>query len=122
MRHMAPRVILDTNALLMPFEFPINIDLELKRLLGDCEIVVPGPVIGELRRSQNKFAGAALQLAAKYPIERTQMQGDKAIVELATSSRSYVVTNDRPLRAKLRRLGVPVISLRSGNHLVLEGD
>ncbi len=119
---MAPRVILDTNALLMPFEFHINLDLELKRLLGDCEVVIPGPVIGELRRSRNKFAGAALQLAAKYPVERTQAQGDKAIIELATSSRSYVVTNDRPLRAQLLRLQVPVISIRSGNHLILEGD
>jgi len=119
---MAARVVLDTNALLMPFEFRINLDLELKRLLGDCEVIVPGSVIGELRRSRNKFASAALQLAAKYPVERTQMQGDEAIVELAMASRAYVVTNDRPLRARLRRLKVPVISIRSGNHLVLEGD
>ncbi len=63
-----PKVVLDTNALLMPFEQRLNIDSQLRELLGDPEVFVPGPVIGELKRSKNKFARAALQLASKYSI------------------------------------------------------
>ena len=44
-----PRVVLlDSNALLMPFQFPIHLDAELRRLLGDVEVVVPEPVLAEL--------------------------------------------------------------------------
>ena len=35
-------VLLDANALLMPFQFRINLEAELRRLLGDVDIVVPG--------------------------------------------------------------------------------
>ena len=42
-------VVLDTNALLMPFEIGINIDAEIRNILGEARIVVPGPLIGELK-------------------------------------------------------------------------
>ena len=35
------RVVLDANALMMPFEYKINLDLELLRLLGEYEAYVP---------------------------------------------------------------------------------
>ena len=44
-------VILDTNALLMPFERRLNIDLELQRLLGTERAVFPERLLGELRLS-----------------------------------------------------------------------
>ena len=71
------KVVLDTNALLMPFEFKINVDLELKGLLGDYEAYVPGPAIGELKRSKSKFASVALKLAGKYKRYETAIQGDE---------------------------------------------
>ena len=39
-------VVLDTNALLMPFEMRMNLDLSVQNLLGDVRFVVPGPLIG----------------------------------------------------------------------------
>ncbi len=119
---MPQTVVLDANALLMPFELSVNIDLELRRLLGVFEVVIPGPIIGELKRSDSKYASAALQLSSKYRIENTQAHGDQAVIELAKKTSGYVVTNDRLLRSKLLKAGIPVISLRSGSHLVLEGD
>ncbi|MBA3043927.1 twitching motility protein PilT, partial [archaeon] len=40
-------VILDSNALLMVFQFRINIESELSRLLGKYEIVIPTTVKNE---------------------------------------------------------------------------
>jgi len=115
-------VVLDTNALLMPFEFRINLDLELQRLLGACLIHVPGCVIGELRRSRNKHAQVALSLARKYPVAETETQGDAGVIEVARRLQAFVVTNDALLRSKLRKLGIKTIYLRSGNHLMVDGD
>ncbi len=116
------KVVLDTNALLMPFEFSLNIDLELKRNLGECEIYVPGPVIGELKRSTNKHARVALELARKYKRYETSIQGDAGIMQAAEDLQAFVLTNDALLRAKLRRAKLKVIFLRSNNHLEIDGD
>ncbi len=113
-------VILDTNALLMPFERRLNIDLELQRLLGTVRAVIPEPLLGELRRSSNKHASAALALAAKYETAPTDARGDDAVLELAIRLQAPVVTNDKRLRSRLRQEGIPLIYLRSGNHLILE--
>jgi len=115
-------VVLDTNALLMPFEFRLNLDLELKRHLGACQISVPGCVIGELHRSKNKHAQVALSLARKYPVAETGTQGDAGVIEVARRLNAFVVTNDVILRSKLRKLGIRTIYLRSGNHLTIDGD
>ena len=40
-----PRVVLDTNALLLPFERSFNIDAQLRSILGECQIFVPGPIV-----------------------------------------------------------------------------
>ena len=115
-----PKVVLDTNALLMPFEISINLDLELKRLLGDVEVIVPGPMVGELKHSKSRHARAALALARKYEIVDTPKRGDAAIIDIATSVGAYVVTNDKELRRKLRDRGVRTIYLRSYTHLEMD--
>jgi len=113
-------VVLDTNALLMPFEMRINIDLAVRSLLGDVRMVVPGPMVGELKNLENKHAKAALALARKYEIFQTETSGDDAIVETALRLDAYVLTNDKELRRRLRELRIPLIYLRSNHHLVLE--
>ncbi len=113
-------VVLDTNALLMPFEIKMNLDLALKDLLGEARIVVPGPLVGELKHLDHKFAGAALSLARKYEIIPTQATGDSAVIELAKATGGYVLTNDKELRRRLRREKVPIIFLRSSTHLAID--
>ena len=46
---------------------------------------------------------------------------DASVMELALRLNAYALTNDKGLRAKLRKAGVPLIYLRSGTHLVVEG-
>ena len=41
-------VILDSNAIMMLFEFQINLEEELTRLIGKYRIIVPQPIYDEL--------------------------------------------------------------------------
>jgi len=115
-------VVLDTNALLMPFESKLNLDLELSRLLGNCEMYIPSSVLGELRRSKSKHARAALTLSRKYPVVETPMLGDDGVIDVARRMDAFVVTNDALLRSRLRKQGLKTIFLRSNNHLEIDGD
>ena len=113
-------VVLDTNALLMPFEIKMNLDLALRDLLGEARIVVPGALVGELKHVKHRYAKAALALARTYEIIPTEYSGDDAVVEVAFKTGGYVLTNDKELRRRLRKEGVPIIFLRSSTHLAID--
>ncbi len=115
-----PTVVLDTNALLMPFEVKMNLDLAIRELVGETRIVVPGPLVGELKHLDHRFAGVALSLARKYEIIPTVTTGDDSVIELAVKTDGCVLTNDKELRCRLRREKIPIIYLRSGTHLVVD--
>lgn len=116
-------VLLDANALLMPFQFRINLEAELRRLLGDVDIAVPTPVLEELRllATHDRDARAGGRLAAKYRVVEGHGSADDALLELGASLHAVVVTNDQPLLDRLKASGVPRAHLRSRSHLVLEG-
>jgi rRNA-processing protein FCF1 len=119
-----PRVVLDANALMMPFQFGLNLTAEIERLLGQSEVYVPSSVRSELRKlsQMDKAAKAALGLAERFADVATKTKGDDAIVEAALALDAVVVTNDSDLLGKLKEKGVRRIRLRSRSHLVLEGD
>jgi rRNA-processing protein FCF1 len=116
-------VLLDTNALLMPFQFRVNLETELQRLLGAPDIVVPRPVLTELEllAERDRNAQAALRLAARYRILEATGSADDVLLDLGQRHRAVVVTNDQPLLERLRVASVPRVFLRSRNHLVAEG-
>jgi len=110
-------IVLDANALLMPFQFKINIDLELTRLFGDIPAVVPSSVLGELANALDKNAKAAAALARKYTIVETGFGGDDAVIDVAERFSAAVVTNDRELIRRLRKKGIRVVRMRGRHHL-----
>jgi len=115
-------VLLDTNALLMPFQFGINLEKELERLLGGCEIIVLSEVSKEIAKlNKSRHSKAALRLAAKYRTVECEScpSVDAGIQKLAKKTGAVVVTNDRELQKKIVSDGGRVISLRGGNHLVM---
>jgi len=111
---------MDTNALMMPVECDIRVFDELDRLFGldIADIVVPSAVIDELNRLADGHGEAATaasvgkDLADRCRVVETNVSyADDAIVELATDGEfDYVVTNDAPLRDRLRSHGVHVVS------------
>jgi len=121
-------VILDSSALLSFFEFSVDWEKELARLLDTYEIVVPEAVLQELailsaRGSGEKrqHANAGLTYASRFKTVKTQAtHADEAIIESAKKVQGIVFTNDTTLRHRLRDEGIPVLLLRGRKKLVLE--
>lgn len=107
---------------MLPFQFRINLDAELARLLGECEVIVPEPVLREIEglARGDRTARAALALAAKYGTHPSSWSGDAAVIDVAEALGAHVVTSDRALLAALRERRIPRVTLRSKSHLALE--
>jgi rRNA-processing protein FCF1 len=121
-------VILDSNAIMMLFEFSLDLERELTRLLGSYHIVVPTSVIQELellskhaKGNKKTKAQASLQLIQKYDIQKSDKQNvDESIVTLAKQTNGIVVTNDKELKNRLKEHSLSVIFLRAKKKLALE--
>ncbi len=116
-----PLVLLDTNALLMPFQFGLDLESEIVKAVGRTHIVVPEVVLAELRAMEASLRDgrAALRLAERFDILATEGLGDDAIVDLARRTGGIVVTGDRGLIARLRGEGLRVLRPRQRKRLEL---
>ena len=127
---MPPRVLLDTNILMMAARLGRNLLDEISSAMGTAvEYVVPSFVMDELRRlvetgspSVSRQASLALRLAEKCSvIEAPLRRGvDESILEVAKLQGLVVATCDGRLRKRLRAEGVAVVYPRN-NYFVLEG-
>jgi len=114
-------VLLDTSALLLPFEQGLDLEGEVARELGGCRLAVPEAALAELRAlaRDSRDAKAALKLAGRYEVVPTEGRGDDAILALAVRERAVVVTADRALMARLADAGVRVLRPRERHRLEL---
>ncbi|MEM2839553.1 MAG: twitching motility protein PilT [Thermoplasmata archaeon] len=110
-------VVVDSNALLMPFQFKIDIQSEIERLVGKVEIVVPSCVLEELSSMNLSEAKGALKYAERFVIVKSKERGDRGVVEVAKERKGAVVTNDQELIKILRKLSIPVIRMRERQKL-----
>lgn len=117
------KVIIDTNALMIPVQFNVDIFEELKRL-GYDEHLVPIAVINELDILIKKLKGAdrtaakvARAMAERCEVIEAKGHADDIILNLATNLAASVLTNDIGLRKRLEENDVPVICLRQKNRL-----
>ena len=127
------RVILDANFFFVPSQFNLDIFEELSKLLKQrFEPILLSSTHKELQGlaesssiKECKQAQLALVLAKKcrtIPTEKASDETyDDVIVRVAAVWKSPVATNDRELRKKLRKFGVPVIFLRQKHRLALDG-
>ncbi len=119
-------VLLDTNALMMPSQFRIDLFEELRDLLGSYEPVVLREVVEELKRlsgGHGKDAAAArfgLEISGKCTIVGSgsdEGSVDGRILGYAGMHDGMVLTNDRALRNQLLTARIPVISLKNQKKL-----
>lgn len=123
------QVIVDTSFLMLPGILGIDIIGEMDRLLGSYEILIPSPVIAELKRlsaqgkpKERAAARLALALAKRGSVVNVEGEADESIVKLAAEKKCLVGTSDLALRKKLRARGINVIYLRGRSHLALNGQ
>jgi rRNA-processing protein FCF1 len=126
-QHRDTIILLDSNAIMMLFEFSIDLEGELTRLFGKFKIIIPKPVIDEIKflseheKGRKKFiARPALKLIEKYDIIDADGKGDQAILDLAKKLNCIVLTNDKKLRDKMKKLSLHTVYLRGKSKLVLE--
>ena len=127
-------VALDSNFLMLPMVKRINLLSELDRLLSaKYRLIVPRCVVDELERLashgkplERRRARFALKLLEEWRAEVVEVPCsagvDEALARGAMSQGWIVATNDAELRSKLREQGTPVVYLRGGKKLALEGE
>lgn len=123
-------VILDTNFMLIPFYFGVDIFSEIDRICPFAyRLVMLSPSIRELeeietnQRGKSKKAAAmarALLNAKPVTIQETdEGHVDDIIVKTARPGSDIVATQDKGLRKRLREHGVARIVLRQKKYLQL---
>ena len=112
-------VVIDACAFMAPFQYGFNLELELTRLFGEYEVIVPSGVITELEGITDKHKGPALKLARMYDVIDSEQKKDDAVIEAALVREGCVMTLDKELMIRLRWLNIPIVTLKS-DHLVYE--
>jgi len=127
-------VVLDTNILTVPAQFSVDIFAESERVLeGRVEFIVLRSVIQELEKKLDvvtktekfKFRVALDLIDRCTVIESDEFSSsspvDNQVLEYAMAVNGVVATNDRDLRARAIKEGVPVIYLRGKKRLEMIG-
>tara|TARA_Y100000310_G_scaffold54552_1_gene49972 strand:- start:685 stop:1071 length:387 start_codon:yes stop_codon:yes gene_type:complete len=125
---MMKKIIIDTNFLLLPSEFKVDIFTEIEKLVpSDHKLYVIDGTIAELHKiidgknkSKDKLnAKIGLQLVEQKKIAKIESKGhvDDVIVDVADKD-TIVATSDKELRKRLRAKKIKLISLRKKQYLV----
>jgi len=121
-------LVVDTNFLLIPFQFKIDIFKELEYVIGEpFTLTLSLKVFRELRSLSKRVgkAGAAARFALKVLEARKQqikpidssLPVDDWVFEYALANRAVVCTNDRVLRRRLKEKKLKVIGLKTKSKL-----
>jgi len=115
--------ILDTNALLIPWHFKIDVIEELNRL-GFMPATIE-PVRRELNVLTMKgLVGAEIALSFSERCQTIETAGgttvDDQILNTALKYKAAVVTNDKDLKRELRKHGLRIVQLRNRKYLEID--
>lgn len=120
---MTRKVIIDTNGLMIPGQFGVDIFSELKRL-GFDTYLVPSASVKELEklyaeaRGRDKAAAKiALSLLDRCTVIERNGFVDDIIMDMAAGKDAAVLTNDMELKKRLCSKGVTIVHLREKTHL-----
>jgi rRNA-processing protein FCF1 len=124
-------IIIDTNFLLIPAQFNVDIFSEIDNIINEpYELCIVDMTLDELEKIKGTASGKdkqaaslALQLIAVKNIKclktEKNLNTDKMIVKLAESPDYIVATQDRALKLILKQNNVQLIVLRQKKHLKL---
>ena len=129
---MPVKVILDSNFLMIPFQFNLDVFQEIEFLLQKkVDFIVPSAVKSELTGLSTRGgegaaeASLALQLASRCRVVEVTLETnetvDDAIVKASQKLGAVVATNDIELKNRLKLLKVPVVYLRDKSKLEVDG-
>jgi rRNA-processing protein FCF1 len=114
-------VVLDTNFLLVPTQFKIDIVGEIKQLVPGARLVVLSGSLRELENIKGGKTGMLFVEKNDFAVKESRGHVDDAIVNYAKENKAAVATNDIMLIQRLKEIGAPVIRVRKKQTLALEG-
>ncbi len=118
------KVLLDTNALAVPEQLKIDIFEEIKKLIPNPEILTLSTVIDELKKIKDKKAAkVGLELLKIHNVRIIPTEGnvDEKIIETAKKLKAVVFTNDKELKNKCIKQGIPVMFVRKKRIIKIRG-
>lgn len=118
------RVVFDTNFLMIPHENKIDVFLEIQKVLGTVDFLIPEPVVNELKLLSEKNTGAKVALGIMerklFEVVSSKCSADDAVLDIAKERGAYVATMDAKLRQRVRDSELPLITLRNKKYIVVE--
>lgn len=133
MADLPPKILFDTNFLLIPLRFGVDIFEEAERVLNQQpKYYVPRSVLKEIAQLKKgatpsfvKELSFAEKIAESCVVLDVEVEDgetvDESILRTAREKRFIVGTTDTELRKKLREEGVKVLVLRQRRYLELMG-
>ena len=124
------KILLDTNFILIPAIFRVDIFSEINRILfSNYELCVLDKTIEELnnmvkregRLKQNAKLALSIIKARKIRVITTHSQkyADQLILDTTNKSQYIVATLDMALKRKLKGKRIPIITMRQKKYLIL---
>lgn len=120
---MSRKVIIDTNGMMIPGQFGVDIFSELERL-GFCQYLVTRASVRELEKIHEKGKGRdknaakiALSLLERCTIIEKNGYADDIIMDIAVDTGAAVLTNDIELKKRLCSKGISNVYLREKTRL-----
>ena len=124
------KIIIDTNFLLIPYQFKVDIFSEISRICSfKYKLCIMDQTLGELekiakeQKGKNKHAAmlGTMLLVQKGAQKLKSKKGnvDDSIVEEASKGVCIVATQDAELKRRLKKINVPVIVLKQKRYLAL---
>ena len=113
-------VLFDTNMLLVPKQFGIDVFSEVDRLVPGNEKATITQVVHELENvNDRRAANVGLELVKRYALRIIPATGkaDDALIDVAIKERAVVCTNDRELKERCAEKGVKIIFMRGKKKL-----
>ena len=131
MAKLPTKILCDTNFLLVPLRFGVDVFTEADEALNDLtEFCVSRRVLDEINLLRKKAKPSlekellfALKMAEQCELieDKSETQVDDSLIHLAKRHNMVIGTTDSELRKKARKEGVKIIYLRQKRYLVLDG-
>jgi rRNA-processing protein FCF1 len=126
------KIILDTNFFFIPSQYKLNIFEELGKLLNrrftpvvlsSTRKEIQGLVNSNPKISKQAiFALKLIEKCSLFSVKKDFSESfDDIIVRIASDWKCPVATNDKELKTRLRKNGIPVIFLRQKHRFEIDG-
>ena len=131
MDKLPTKVLCDTNFLLIPIRFGVDILAETAEAVNDIvEFYVSSKVVEEIKLlissakpGLERELRFALNMANRFRIieDDSSLSVDISLIKLAKKKNMILGTADKELRKKAKKSSVKVVFLRQGRRLLLDG-